>query len=120
MVTAGKSCPTKYCPEEVGLATLTALGRTVPAAVPGIGFLSGGQTEEEATLNLNAINTVQAGDKPWHTTFCFGRALQTTMFSVWGGQDENVPKAQHQLLIRAKVSNHLYSFSFVKFSRHCP
>ncbi|KFV55773.1 Fructose-bisphosphate aldolase C, partial [Gavia stellata] len=57
MVTPGHSCPTKYSPEEIAMATVTALRRTVPPAVPGVTFLSGGQSEEEASINLNAINT---------------------------------------------------------------
>jgi len=78
MVTAGHSCTKKYTPEQVAFATVTALRRTVPAAVPGIVFLSGGQSEEEATLNLNAINRVP-GHKPWALSFSHGRALQQSV-----------------------------------------
>lgn len=75
MVTAGQSCPKKYTAEEIARATVTALNRTVPAAVAGITFLSGGQSEEEASVNLDAINKFQ-GKKPWPLTFSYGRALQ--------------------------------------------
>lgn len=74
-VTAGQSCPVKNTPEEVAKATVTALQRTVPAAVPGITFLSGGQSEEDASIHLNACNA-HPGRKPWALTFSFGRALQ--------------------------------------------
>ncbi|NXD47057.1 ALDOA aldolase, partial [Copsychus sechellarum] len=75
MVTAGHACATKYSPEEIAMATVTALRRTVPPAVPGITFLSGGQSEEEASLNLNAINRCPL-PRPWALTFSYGRALQ--------------------------------------------
>ena len=103
MVTPGQSCPMKATPEEVGVATVTALSRTVPAVVPGIAFLSGGQSEEESTLNLNAINKTDIR-KPWVTTFCFGRALLATMQDTWNGKDENIAKGQAELLKRTKVS----------------
>ena len=77
MVTAGQSCPTKYTPADNARATVTALNRTVPAAVAGITFLSGGQSEEEASVNLDAINKFN-GKKPWPLTFSYGRALQVT------------------------------------------
>ncbi|MCP6606129.1 fructose-bisphosphate aldolase, partial [Klebsiella pneumoniae] len=72
MVTAGHACTKKYTPEQVAMATVTALHRTVPAAVPGICFLSGGMSEEDATLNLNAINRCPL-PKPWKLSFSYGR-----------------------------------------------
>lgn len=75
MVTAGPACPRQNTPEEVARATVAALARTVPAAVPGVAFLSGGLSEENASRFLNAINKAPA-KKPWSLTFCFGRALQ--------------------------------------------
>ena len=75
MVTAGQSCKTKYSPEEVARATVQALQRTVPPAVAGVTFLSGGQSEEDASIHLNAINA-HPGRKPWGLTFSYGRALQ--------------------------------------------
>lgn len=103
MVTAGQSCPKKYTAEQNGRATVVALSRGVPAAVPGITFLSGGQSEEDSTLNLNAINTT-TGPKPWALTFSFGRALQASVLKVWEGKDEKVKAAQTELVNRAKAN----------------
>ncbi|VDP49550.1 unnamed protein product [Soboliphyme baturini] len=103
MVTPGQACKTKCSHEEIGKATVTALQRTVPVAVPGVVFLSGGQSEEDATQNLNAINQY-IGKKPWALTFSFGRALQATALVTWKGQDANVPAAQTEFLKRAKAN----------------
>lgn len=104
MVTAGQSfAGTKPTPEDVGRATVTALQRTVPAAVPGIVFLSGGQSEEEASVNLNAIN-VYPGKKPWVLSFSYGRALQASVLKAWQGKPELLAAGQQELLNRAKVS----------------
>jgi fructose-bisphosphate aldolase class I len=102
MVTCGQSCTTKYTPEDVALATVTVLRRTVPPAVPGITFLSGGQSEEDATIHLNAINKVPLV-KPWALTFSFGRALQASVLQAWGGKTENLKTAQEELLRRSKA-----------------
>lgn len=103
MVTPGQSCPTKATPKEVGVATVTALRRTVPAAVPGITFLSGGQSELQATANLSAINSVDLL-KPWSLTFSYGRALQASVLRAWGGKKENVAEAQKVLMHRARMN----------------
>ena len=103
MVTAGQACTKKYTPEQNALATVTALRRTVPAAVPGIVFLSGGQSEEESSVNLNAINNAP-GVKPWALSFSFGRALQQSVLKAWKGQLDNVNNAQNEFLKRAKVT----------------
>jgi len=103
MVCPGQDCPKKYTPEDIAHATVTVLRRTVPAAVPGITFLSGGQSEEEATVHLNAMNRLE-GVKPWALTFSYGRALQATVIKTWGGQQENWEKAQEALLKRAKAN----------------
>jgi fructose-bisphosphate aldolase class I len=103
MVTAGQSCATKFTPEQVALATVTALQRTLPAAVPGVTFLSGGQSEEEASVHLNAINALQ-GKKPWALTFSYGRALQASVLKAWSGKAENVKAGQEELLKRAKAN----------------
>lgn len=103
MVTAGQSCPKKFTPADVAKATVTALQRTVPAAVVGITFLSGGQSEEEASVNLDAINKY-IGRKPWALTFSYGRALQASVLRAWAGKPENVPAAQQELLKRAKAN----------------
>jgi fructose-bisphosphate aldolase class I len=103
MVTAGQSCPTKFSPEQVADATVCALRRTVPAAVPGITFLSGGQSEEDATIHLNAINKMPLL-RPWALTFSYGRALQHTVLVTWKGQKDNIKAAQAELLKRAKAN----------------
>lgn len=103
MVTAGQSCAQKYTPQQVAVATVTALRRTVPAAVPGITFLSGGQSEEEASVHLNAINQVNLL-RPWALTFSYGRALQASVLRAWAGKKENIAAGQNELLKRAKVS----------------
>ncbi|CAI4231161.1 unnamed protein product [Auanema sp. JU1783] len=105
MVTPGQSCPVKASHEAIGLATVEALRRGVPAAVPGITFLSGGQSELDATANLNAINQCSLG-KPWKLTFSYGRALQASVLKAWGGKDENIPAAQKTLLHRASANGH--------------
>lgn len=105
MVTAGMSCAKKPTAQEIGLATVLALRRTVPAAVPGVTFLSGGQSEEEASVNLNAINQVPLL-RPWALTFSYGRALQASVLRAWGGKKENIKAAQDELVKRAKVGVH--------------
>ena len=83
MVTPGKECATRATPEQIALATVTAFRRTVPAAVPGVTFLSGGQTEIEATKNLNAMNKLPQELRPWKLSFSFGRALQVSNQNFW-------------------------------------
>jgi len=104
MVTPGQSCATKFGPLDIARATVTALSRTVPAAVPGVVFLSGGQSEEEASVNLDAINKIP-GKKPWALTFSYGRALQASALKAWGGKDENIKAGQDELLKRAKANS---------------
>lgn len=103
MVTAGFESKKKATPEEIARATVTALQRTVPVAVPGVCFLSGGQSEEEASINLNAINQYP-GKKPWALTFSYGRALQASVLKAWQGKADNVANAQEQLLKRATAN----------------
>uniref|UniRef100_A0A914GQD5 Fructose-bisphosphate aldolase n=1 Tax=Globodera rostochiensis TaxID=31243 RepID=A0A914GQD5_GLORO len=103
MVTPGNNSNATILPEDVGLATVAALRRAVPDAVPGVVFLSGGQSEIEATRNLNAINRVP-GPKPWTLSFSYGRALQSSVIKKWGGKDENMEEAQTMLLHRAKAN----------------
>ncbi|XP_060534212.1 fructose-bisphosphate aldolase [Cylas formicarius] len=104
MVTSGQSHAVKFSPEDVAKATVTALQRTVPAAVPGVTFLSGGQSEEEASVNLDAINKFP-GKKPWALTFSYGRALQASVLRAWQGKDANVKAGQDELLKRAKANS---------------
>ncbi|KAK7300998.1 hypothetical protein RJT34_11852 [Clitoria ternatea] len=103
MVTPGAKSA-KVAPEVVAEHTVRALQRTVPAAVPAVVFLSGGQSEEEASVNLNAINQVK-GKKPWSLSFSFGRALQQSTLKAWAGKEENVKLAQDALLTRAKANS---------------
>ncbi|XP_072295678.1 fructose-bisphosphate aldolase B [Eucyclogobius newberryi] len=103
MVTPGHSCPKKFTPQEVAMATVSALRRTVPAAVPGICFLSGGQSEEEASVHLNAINQVPL-HRPWKLTFSYGRALQASTLATWQGKPGNKAAAQEVFCTRAKIN----------------
>ena len=103
MVLSGKDCPERAGVEEVAERTLRCLKRSVPAAVPGIVFLSGGQSDEVATLHLNAMNKL-AGNPPWKLSFSYGRALQAGPLKAWGGQAENLPAAQEVLFARAKAN----------------
>lgn len=102
MVTTGEDAATQASIEEVANATIQCLLRTTPAAVPGIAFLSGGQSDELATAHLNAMNALYKGKLPWALTFSYGRALQQAAMSTWMGQDANVPAAQKELYKRAK------------------
>uniref|UniRef100_H3AKA5 Fructose-bisphosphate aldolase n=1 Tax=Latimeria chalumnae TaxID=7897 RepID=H3AKA5_LATCH len=103
MVTPGHACPTKYTPEEIAMATVTALRRTVPPAIAGITFLSGGQSEDEASVNLNAVNNCPLA-KPWPLTFSYGRALQASALNAWRGQRENESAATEEFVKRAEVT----------------
>ncbi|HHC71606.1 MAG TPA: fructose-bisphosphate aldolase class I [Thiotrichales bacterium] len=103
MVTPGKQHPNRATPEEVAEYTVRALRRTVPAAVPSVNFLSGGQTPEEATANLNAMNALFPG-QPWELSFSYARALQQPAMAAWGGRPENVEAARHALLKRARLN----------------
>lgn len=104
MVTPGHACTQKFSNEEIAMATVTALRRTVPPAVPGITFLSGGQSEEEASINLNAINKCPLL-KPWALTFSYGRALQASALKAWGGKKENLKTAQEEYVKRALANS---------------
>uniref|UniRef100_A0A0E0LDE3 Fructose-bisphosphate aldolase n=1 Tax=Oryza punctata TaxID=4537 RepID=A0A0E0LDE3_ORYPU len=103
MVTPGSDSP-KVGAEVIGEYTVAALRRTVPPAVPGIVFLSGGQSEEEASQNLNAMNKLEVL-KPWTLTFSFGRALQQSTIKKWAGKKENVAAAQAAFLARCKANS---------------
>ncbi|WJX84766.1 Fructose-bisphosphate aldolase 6, cytosolic, variant 2 [Trifolium repens] len=103
MVTPGSDSP-KVAPEVIAEYTIKALQRTVPAAVPAVVFLSGGQSEEQATLNLNAMNKFK-GKKPRALSFSFGRALQQSTLKAWAGKDENIKKAQDAFISRCKANS---------------
>lgn len=103
MVLPGKECR-RANPEEVAEATIRVFKRTVPVAVPSINFLSGGQTPEEATENLNAINQMK-GNAPWQLSISYGRALQQPALQAWGGKDENRTAMKQALLKRAQMNS---------------
>ncbi|MCG8615897.1 MAG: fructose-bisphosphate aldolase class I [Desulfobacterales bacterium] len=102
MVTAGDTCPEQGDVETVAEATVRVFKRVVPAAVPGIAFLSGGQSSELATAHLNAMNRI--GPHPWELSFSYGRALQEHPLKAWDGKDENRGNAQAALLKRARCN----------------
>lgn len=103
MVVPGKKCPTQATVQEVAEQTLRLLKACVPGAVPGIAFLSGGQSDEEATAHLDAMNKI--GGLPWPLTFSYGRALQAAAQKAWSGQGTNVPAAQAAFLHRARMNS---------------
>ncbi|MEX2450100.1 MAG: class I fructose-bisphosphate aldolase [Rhodospirillales bacterium] len=104
MVIAAKDCSKQAAVDEVAARTVALLRRCVPSAVPGIMFLSGGQSEAEATAHLNAMNKNFAA-QPWKLSFSYGRALQQSALQAWLGKDANVPAAQQAYLERAKQNS---------------
>ena len=102
MVVPGQKSGKSASVEEVAEKTISCLMATVPAAVPGIAFLSGGQGDEEATAHLSAMNAMF--DPPWKLTFSYGRALQAAALKAWGGKAENVPAAQAAFAHRARMN----------------
>ncbi|HEV2060800.1 MAG TPA: class I fructose-bisphosphate aldolase [Solirubrobacteraceae bacterium] len=102
MVLAGYECSEQPDDDEVAERTLRCLRRHVPAAVPGIVFLSGGQSDEDATNRLNVMN--QMGPQPWEISFSYGRGLQAAALTTWHGEDEKVPEAQKQYRHRARCT----------------
>jgi fructose-bisphosphate aldolase class I len=104
MVIAGKKCARQAPVEEVAARTVRVLKRTVPAAVAGIAFLSGGQSDELATAHLNSMNAQFKGDLPWPLSFSYGRALQQAALKAWKGQPGNVAAAQGALAHRARMN----------------
>jgi fructose-bisphosphate aldolase, class I len=102
MVIPGKKSAKKASIEEVAQRTIEILKRCVPSAVPGIAFLSGGQSDEEATAHLDAMNRI--GGFPWKLTFSYGRALQAAPQKAWSGRSENVAAAQRAFSHRAKMN----------------
>jgi fructose-bisphosphate aldolase class I len=102
MILPGLDVPTPP-PEEVARYTVRTMLRSIPAAVPGIHFLSGGMSEEEATLNLQALQAY--GPSPWSLTFSYGRALQSSTLKMWSGKEENWKAAQDRLVALAKANS---------------
>src|SRR5947209_7574329 len=103
MVLSGYDSPQQASHEEVAAETIRCFKRHVPAAVPGIVFLSGGQSDEDATANLNAMNAL--GGNPWQLSFSYGRALQAAALKAWQGKEENVEAAQRAFYHRAKMNS---------------
>lgn len=99
MVTPGADHAKTATPDDVAFYTLRSLRRTVPPAMPGIMFLSGGQSEEEASVNLNAMNKAP---NPWVVSFSYGRALQASVLKAWSGKRDNIPAAEKILLERCQ------------------
>lgn len=112
MVVPGQHCPKKASIEEVAEKTVRCLRATVPPAVPGIAFLSGGQTDIEATAHLSAMNAMY-DNLPWKLTFSYGRALQAAALKAWGGHPDNVAAAQaafnHRAMMNGKAATGQWS-----------
>jgi fructose-bisphosphate aldolase class I len=104
MITAGSQCSSGASAQEVATATLRCLRRNVPAAVPGIVFLSGGQEERLATIHLDAINRLPIA-KPWTISFSYGRALQDPALKAWHGSDENLKAGTQAIAQRARLNS---------------
>jgi fructose-bisphosphate aldolase class I len=104
MIISGMKCARQASVEEIALATVRCLSRHVPAAVPGIVFLSGGQSHVAATAHLSAINRLDA-PKPWKLSFSYGRALQDEALKAWLGKNENLPRGQEFFHHRAKCDS---------------
>ncbi|HYE42837.1 MAG TPA: class I fructose-bisphosphate aldolase [Caulobacteraceae bacterium] len=102
MIICGKKCANRSSVDEVAERTIAALKATVPSAVPGIAYLSGGQSDEEATAHLGAMNRI--GGFPWKMTFSYGRALQAAPQKAWAGKKENVAAAQAAFAHRARMN----------------
>lgn len=103
MIIAGQQCANQASAEEVAEKTVKCLKETVPSAVPGIAFLSGGQTDEQATHHLSLMNA--SGNLPWALTFSYGRALQAAALKAWGGKSENVAAGQRAFSHRARMNS---------------
>jgi fructose-bisphosphate aldolase, class I len=103
MVVAGKNSPRQSPVEEVAEKTIRLLKTCVPAAVPGIAFLSGGQSDQDATAHLNAMNRI--GNLPWRLTFSYGRALQAAPLKAWSGKAENAAAGQRAFMHRARMNS---------------
>ena len=110
MVLSGYDCAEQASVQEVAEQTLRCFRRHLPAAVPGVVFLSGGQSDEDATAHLNAMNAM--GPHPWELSFSYGRALQAPALKAWGGVEQNVEAAQQAFYHRAKMNGLARSGSY--------
>jgi len=116
MTVSGVECETKPTPEEVAAMTVQTLQRVIPPAMPGVTFLSGGISEEDASIYLNEINKIDRKG-PWALTFSFSRAMQSSCIKMWGGKDENKEAAQKQLLARAQANSEASTGKYVPGSQ---
>jgi fructose-bisphosphate aldolase class I len=105
MVLSGYKCSEQASVDEVAELTVIVLKRCVPSAVPGIAFLSGGQSNEDATAHLNSMNKILDNNSPWNLTYSYGRALQAPALDAWLGKEENVSAAQDAFYKRAKLNS---------------
>ena len=105
MVLSGYKCSEQASVDEVAEMTVTVLKRCVPSAVPGIAFLSGGQSNEDATAHLNSMNKILDNNSPWNLTYSYGRALQAPALDAWRGKEEYVPAALDAFYKRAKLNS---------------
>jgi fructose-bisphosphate aldolase class I len=112
MVISGKDCPEQASPQQVAEETIRCLRRTVPSAVPGIAFLSGGQGPELATEHLNLMN--QMGAHPWEITFSYARAIQDPALTAWKGEEANVEAAKQAAAHRARLNGAARSGEYSK------
>ena len=120
MVISGDNCPTQASVEQVAIETVRCLLNTVPPNVPGIAFLSGGQSKERSSAHLNYMNANFKSQFPWRVTFSYARAIQQPALDHWCGKAENVAEAQRILVQRAKLnsaaSNGIYTEEMEKQS----
>jgi len=112
MIISGKKCATQASAEDVAQKTVETLLRCVPAAVAGIMFLSGGQSEEDATKHLDLMNA--GSDLPWKLSFSYGRALQQSALSAWKGESANVAAGQQAFLERARANSQACAGTYSK------
>ena len=112
MVVSGNACPVQASVDEVADATIACFRATVPAAVPGIVFLSGGQSDEDATAHLDAMN--RRGPHPWELSFSYGRALQAPAIKAWGGSDDQAAAGQAAYLKRARLNGAARSGAYTR------
>ena len=117
MVLPGSRCPEQAGVDEVADATVACLLRTVPAAVPGIAFLSGGQSGDLASARLNAMNTRFRSRRPWALAFSFARAIQRPALAIWHGDEARVSEAQRALSLRAAENRDARRGAYVKPTR---
>jgi fructose-bisphosphate aldolase class I len=118
MILSGTDCPKQAGPEEVAKATLNCFRQVIPAAVPGIVFLSGGQSSRQATENLNAMNTM--GKQPWELSFSYGRALQEDALKAWKGAAANIKEGQRAFYHRAKCNGAARSGKYNQDMKNLP